>query len=394
MKVELLAPAGDLERLKFAYRYGADAVYIGGKAFSLRARASNFDLDAIHDAAQYANAHGKKLYVTTNIYPHPEDLDGIVEYLHALEASGVHAIIAAAPSIVTLARKHTQLEVHLSTQQSTLNRDAIRFWHDRGVERVVLARELDIEAIAALVKNSPIELEAFIHGGMCMSYSGKCTLSNTMTDRDANRGGCAHSCRWFYTLKHDGRDLHKGVPFSMSSKDLSALSEIPALLKTGVASLKIEGRMKSVHYIATVVNTYRRLIDAFYETPDSIDLAPYQAMLEHAENRETASGFLGGETGVEGQLYNMRSERVSQRFAALVESYDPKTREAIVSQRNYFTVGDTLEIFRPSGEAKRFVLDALTTIDHETIEVARHPKQRLRMRVPVPVEKRDIIRKL
>ncbi|MBE0700897.1 MAG: U32 family peptidase, partial [Acholeplasmataceae bacterium] len=281
--IELLAPAGDLEKLKIALLYGADAVFIGGQSFSLRARASNFDLDDILQATTFAHAQNKKVYVTTNIIPHNEDMAGLVSYLKALESRNVDAIISASPFIIDMALQHTTLEVHLSTQQSATNAETVNFWHEKGIKRIVLARELDKHQIRQLKTKTHADLEVFIHGGMCMSFSGRCSLSNNMTDRDANRGGCAHSCRWNYDLLVDGKRISENS-FSMSSKDLEALEQIPHLIDSGIHALKIEGRMKSLHYIATVVSTYRKLIDLYEKTRTISDFEPFLKELQKAEN--------------------------------------------------------------------------------------------------------------
>ncbi|MDX9691520.1 MAG: peptidase U32 family protein, partial [Acholeplasmataceae bacterium] len=327
--IELLAPAGDLEKLKIALMYGADAVFIGGQDFSLRARASNFTTADIKEATTFAHERNKKVYVTTNIIPHNEDMDGLLEYLKELEMCEVDAIISASPFIIDTALKHTSLEVHLSTQQSAMNAETVNFWYQRGIKRVVLARELDKHQINNLIHKTQADIEVFIHGGMCMSYSGRCSLSNNMTDRDANRGGCAHSCRWNYELVSDGKSV-SDASFSMSSKDLEALEQIPFLIDSGVKSLKIEGRMKSLHYIATVVSTYRKLIDDYMSLKHIESFEPYLIELQKAENRLASHGYLEGLPGVEQQLYHMRSEKPTQLFIGLVQDYNEETHEAII----------------------------------------------------------------
>ena len=390
--IELLAPAGDLEKLKIALMYGADAVFIGGQDFSLRARASNFSLDDIKEATTFAHERHKKVYVTTNIIPHNEDTEGLISYLKALETCEVDAIISASPFIVDMALKHTNLEVHLSTQQSAMNAATVNFWYQRGVKRVVLARELNKFQIRNLIQKTNSDIEVFIHGGMCMSYSGRCSLSNNMTDRDANRGGCAHSCRWSYQLTSDGIKVSE-VPFSMSSKDLEAIEQIPFLIDSGVKSLKIEGRMKSLHYIATVVSTYRKLIDDYLKLKRIDDFEPYVIELQKAENRLASHGYLEGLPGVEQQLYQMRSEKPTQIFIGLVQSYDSKTKQAVIEQRNYFEIGEKLEVFHPNGTINSFVLEKMTDIDGSEVDVARHPQQILKIEVPFVVEPYAMLRK-
>jgi len=390
--IELLAPAGDLEKLKIALLYGADAVFVGGTNFSLRARASNFTLSDIQEATTFAHERGKKVYVTTNIIPHNEDMDGLIEYLKALEERNVDAIISASPFIIDMALKHTTLEVHLSTQQSATNTETVNFWYEKGIKRIVLARELDKHQIKKLKQKTKADIEVFIHGGMCMSYSGRCSLSNNMTDRDANRGGCAHSCRWNYDLTQNGVSL-SNHSFSMSSKDLEALEQIPFLIDSNVSSLKIEGRMKSLHYIATVVSVYRKLIDDYIALKKIDDFNPYLIELQKAENRLTSHGYLEGMPGVEEQLYNKSSEQPNQLFVGLVHFYDEESKITTIEQRNYFELGDDLEVFNPDGTVLDFKLDYMTNEKDEDTPIARHPKQVLKIKIPYIVEPYAMIRK-
>lgn len=390
--IELLAPAGNLDKLKIALMYGADAVFIGGQNFSLRARASNFTIADIKEATDFAHERGKKVYITTNIIPHNEDLEGVIEYLKALESVNVDAIISASPFIIDMALDHTGLEVHLSTQQSAYNSEAVNYWYDKGVKRIVLARELDKHQIHDLCQRTKADIEVFIHGGMCMSFSGRCSLSDNMTDRDANRGGCAHSCRWNYELTSDGVKVNDAA-FSMSSKDLEAIHQVPYLIDSGVSSLKIEGRMKSVHYIATVVSTYRRLIDDYIKMGDIKDYAAYEEEMKKAENRLSSIGYLEGNPGVEQQLYGMRSEQPSQLFIGFGLDYDQKNHMATIEQRNYFKMGDEIEVHNPSGKHFHFKLLEMTDEDGNAIEVARHPKQILKVKVPHEIEPYAMIRR-
>lgn len=391
--VELLAPAGDLEKLKIALLYGADAVFIGGQNFSLRARASNFTIDDIKEACDFAHERGKKVYITTNIIPHNEDLDGVLEYLKQLEEAKVDAIISASPYIIDQALENTSLEVHLSTQQSAYNTHTVNYWYDKGVTRVVLARELDKHQIKDLTHKTKADIEVFIHGGMCMSFSGRCSLSDNMTERDANRGGCAHSCRWNYELISDGQKVSDST-FSMSSKDLEALEHIPFLMDAGVSSLKIEGRMKSLHYIATVVSTYRNLIDTYLKEKEIKDFKPHYDELMKAENRLTSYGYLEGLPGVDQQLFHQRSEKPSQLFIGLGVSYDEKEKVATIEQRNYFKIGSKIEVFNPSGKRFECVVEDLYDEDHQAIDVARHPKQLLKLHVPFEIEPYAMIRRI
>lgn len=267
MAIELLAPAGNLEKAKTAILYGADAVYVGGQSFSLRSRASNFSIEEIAELCRFAHVHGAKVHVTVNIIPHPDDFAGLEDWLRALDQAGIDAIISASPSIVQKAlAMERHFEVHVSTQRSILNAEAVRFWKNLGADRIVLGRETSVASIEEICAENIAPIEAFIHGGMCISFSGRCVLSNHMTSRDANRGGCAQSCRWKYTLR-DGENLLEkpDQPFSMSSRDLQAAVWIERMMHAGVASLKIEGRMKSDYYLAVIVGAYRRLIDHIEE---------------------------------------------------------------------------------------------------------------------------------
>lgn len=391
--IELLAPAGDLEKLKTALDYGADAVFVGGQDFSLRARASNFTISDIKEATDYAHNLGKKVYVTTNIIPHEEDLANLIPYLKSLEEAKVDAIITASPYIINSAINNTNLEVHLSTQQTTTNLEAISYWQEKGVKRIVLARELSIDEISNITANTTADIEVFIHGGMCMSFSGRCSLSNTMTNRDANRGGCAHSCRWNYVLQEDNKIISDSK-FSMSSKDLEATAFITKMIDANVKSLKIEGRMKSLHYIATVVGTYRKLIDEYVATKKVEDLNYYQDEIKKAENRLTSHGFLKGEPTINEQLFNQRSETPTKLFVGLVKEFDETTNIAVIEQRNYFEINDNLEVYMPSGKIKPFKLTSLKDEEDNEIAVARHPKQILKIKIPFKVEKGSMIRKL
>ncbi|MBE0700622.1 MAG: U32 family peptidase, partial [Acholeplasmataceae bacterium] len=270
--------------------------------------------------------------------------------------------------------------------------EAVNFWHELGIKRIVLARELDKHQIRRLKEKTKADIEVFIHGGMCMSYSGRCSLSNNMTDRDANRGGCAHSCRWNYDLTLDGVSL-SDHSFSMSSKDLEALEQIPYLIDSKVSSLKIEGRMKSLHYIATVVSTYRKLIDDYTKNGSIPDFNPYLIELKKAENRLTSHGYLEGLPGVDEQLFNKSSEQPNQLFVGLVINYDEKTGISTIEQRNYFELGDDLEVFSPDGTVKDFKLDYMTNEADEITPIARHPKQVLKIKIPFFVEPYAMIRK-
>lgn len=397
-KIELLAPAGDLERAKVAIRYGADAVYLGGKRFSLRSRSSNFDIEDIKEAVKYANQYGSAIHVTVNIIPHNDDFEGLEEYLKELEDAGVTAIIAASPTIIQTAKRVApKLEAHLSTQMSSTNLDCVQFYKRLNVDRVVLGRECNIEEIEYLAKNSPLEIEAFIHGGMCVNYSGRCTLSNAMTLRDANRGGCAQSCRWkYHLLKGDEVISDENCQFSMSSKDLLAFKWIPKMIEAGVASLKIEGRMKSAYYIATVVKTYRKLIDEIIENPNCLTeerIEYYTKEFQKAENRPTCTGFLEHLPTNEDHLYGINGAGVTHDFLALVLSYDEASQKAVLQVRNHFVKGELLEVFGPHVDNEVFTVEEIRNKDNELLEICNKPMEIVTVRIPFKVEEGDMIRR-
>ena len=389
--IELLAPAGSLEKLKIAILYGANAVYIGGKKFSLRARANNFTLENIKEACEFARDHNAKIYVTMNIIPHEDDFEGLVEYLQYLESVGVSAIITSSMHIInTCLQVAPKLEVHLSTQLSTINSLSCKFYQDLGIKRVVLGREVSIEKMRKIKENSNISLEAFIHGGMCTSISGKCMLSNHMVNRDANRGGCAHSCRWNYDLYDGDKKLNNDTYFHMGSKDLCAVKVIKDMMEIGIDSLKIEGRMKSDYYIATIVRTYRKLIDDI-NNDELKDYDYYFKEIAKAENRLSSTGFLLNEPTINEQLYD-RDERPTKEFVGIVLDYNKETKECLLEQRNYFTINDELEFFGPNLENTKYIVTEIRDIDNNILDAARHPKQLIKLTVDFEVSKNDMIR--
>lgn len=389
--IELLAPAGSLEKLKIAILYGANAVYIGGKKFSLRARANNFTLENIKEACEFAREHNAKIYVTMNIIPHEEDFDGLVEYLQYLENVGVSAIITSSMHIIqTCLKVAPNLEVHLSTQLSTINSLSCKFYQDLGVKRVVLGREVSIEKMKEITKNTNVSLEAFIHGGMCTSISGKCMLSNHMVNRDANRGGCAHSCRWNYDLYDNDNKLNNDSYFHMGSKDLCAIKVIKDMMEIGIDSLKIEGRMKSDYYIATIVRTYRQLIDDISNNQLK-DYGYYFKEISKAENRLSSTGFLLNDPTINEQLYD-RDERPTKEFVGIVLDYNKETKKCILEQRNYFTINDELEFFGPKLENTKYIVKEIRDIEGNILDAARHPKQIIELDVDFEVNKNDMIR--
>lgn len=389
--VELLAPAGDLEKLKIAVLYGADAVFIGGLKFSLRSRASNFTIEDIKNGCEFAHKYGSKVHVTCNIVMHEIDIDDILEYLKALEEAGVDAIIASSITILKLVKDHTKMEAHVSTQTSTINSEAVKFYQDLGVDRVVLGRELSIDEIKEVKKNTNIDLEVFIHGGMCVSYSGRCMLSNNMTNRDANRGGCAHSCRWNYDLYSNEKLINpEGDYFAMSSKDLCAIKLIPELMNLGINSFKIEGRMKSLHYIATIVKAYRTIIDDVYNN-NLKEFSYYEAMIEKAENRLTSTGFLKGLPTINEQLYDLNLTLPSKDFVGIVLDYNKETKCVTIEQRNYFLPNTNLEVFGPNHN-EIIKIGEIFDKDEISLDAARHPRQIVHIYSDYEFEVNDLLR--
>ena len=392
MKYELLAPAGDLEKLKVAIMYGADAVFIGGLKFSLRSRASNFTLSDIKEACDFAHQHNAKIHVTCNIVMHNLDVDDVKEYLKELEKCGVDCIIASSLYILKMVKENTKMEAHVSTQASTTNYEAVNLFESLGMDRCVLSRELNLDEIEEIRKKTNIDLEVFIHGGMCVSYSGRCMLSNNMTNRDANRGGCAHSCRWCYDIVNEGKVLNpEGDYFAMSSKDLIAIKAIPRLMDIGINSFKIEGRMKSINYIATVVNAYRKIIDEYKENHSIKSFEVYENMIKKGENRPTSTGFLFGDTTVEQMLYDLNKTLPTKEFIGIVKSYDEETKIATVEQRNYFTPNSTIEVFTPN-ETFNIKIDNIYDEEMNLLDVARHPLQIIKFKCDRKLNPYDLLR--
>ncbi|MCL1990688.1 MAG: U32 family peptidase [Defluviitaleaceae bacterium] len=396
-KPELLAPAGSLEKLKIAVRYGADAVFIGGQEFGLRSNADNFSLEEIREGVTFARSYGAKIYVTTNIIAHNENIEGLAHYLGALGEIGVTGIIVADPLIIeTCKRVAPHVEVHLSTQQSTLNHLAVKFWQNEGLHRVVLARETTKEEIREIMEKTDVEIETFIHGAMCIAYSGRCTLSNHMTARDSNRGGCCQSCRWEYDLISEQKQVYTAadVQFSMSPKDLNLLRSVPEMIELGIDSLKVEGRMKSIHYVATVVSAYRKLIDLYCADPDHFVFDESLLIdLEKCANRETAPAFFEGIPASDEQMYDNRDEHPTQDFIGLVMAYDPITKIATIEQRNHFKPGQKVEFFGPTIETRECIVKEMTNEKGERLDAARHPKQLIQVEVPFVVNPFDMMRK-
>lgn len=393
-KPELLAPAGDLERLKVALLYGADAVYFGGPAFGLRANAINFTIEDMKEAASFAHSLGKKVYVTVNIVLHNKEAKELVPYLKEIESTGIDAIIVSDPYVIKMAKENTNLEIHLSTQQSTVNYEAASFFWQEGVSRIVLGRECTKEEIQEIIEKVPVEIEVFIHGAMCAGYSGRCVLSNFLTDRDANRGGCSQICRWDFDLLDENKKKLEGEKdFTLCSKDLSLLKYIPEMIDMGITSFKIEGRMRSIYYIATIVSVYRKVIDRYLlEKEEYHYLEEDEKVLRNCANRDSVPQFFDGSYGEECSYYNGRVEVSNQDFLGIVKEYDSDTQEAVIEQRNYFKKGDIVEIFGPSHEVITYTVSDIYDEEGQIIDIVRHPRQVVKIKIPNPLEPYDMIR--
>ena len=373
--IELLSPAGDLERLKIAFLYGADACYIGGRDYSLRANAKNFSIEEIEEACKFAHSLNKKVYVTVNIVFHNEDLEGLTDYLKKLEEAGVDAIIVSDPLVIDILNENSiNLEVHLSTQNSTTNSESVKYWMNKGVKRVVLAREVCAKEIKEIIDSTGCDVEVFLHGAMCTCYSGRCVLSNFFTNRDSNRGGCAQVCRFVFDLDKD-----RDTKYSIATKDLNLSEYIPNLIDIGVKSIKIEGRMRSSYYIATVISCYRKLIDAYYNNSFNEELLKeMQKRLFRVANRESTSQYYKGNTSSDDQYYMGREEVSNQDFLGLITGYNDGY--VVLEERNYFKKGDNVVIFTPNGDEYEFCLDHIYDEDLNEIEAANHPKQVIKIK--------------
>lgn len=391
-KIELLAPAGNLERLKIALLYGADAVYFGGRNYSLRANAKNLDINEIKEACNYAHKLGKKVYVTVNIVFHNEDIDGLKEYLSHLEKCGVDAIIVSDPLVINIVKNNKiNIPIHISTQYSSINYETVNFWKSLGVERVVLGRELNKDEIKEIIDKTGMDTEIFIHGAMCASYSGRCVLSNYFTNRDANRGGCAQICRWDFDLIRDNDRISNPVKFTMCSKDLCMLEYIPDIIDIGVKSLKVEGRMRSIYYIAMVINTYRRAIDEYYNgTMTDEKLKKYKRELDRVANRDSVDQFFNVFPTEREQYFLGRNEVSNQDFLGIIDDYDGEY--VTVISKNYFKSGDKVEIVSPSRDTTKFTMPSLYDSDNNILDASRHPEKIVKFKLDKKVEKYDMLR--
>jgi len=382
-----------MEKLKMALIYGADAVYLGGKAFGLRAFSDNFDYAEMKEAVGFAHNLGKKVYVTVNIFPHNEDLKDLPEYLAYLREIGVDAIIISDLGVYRLAREIIpDMPLHISTQANNTNWSSVLFWQELGVARVVLAREISLEDIKLIRAKTSVELEAFVHGAMCISYSGRCLLSNYFTGRDANRGQCTQACRWKYYVLEETRpgqffpvlEDERGT-YVFNSKDLCMLPHIPEMVDSGLDSFKIEGRMKSIHYVATVVKAYREAIDCYFEDPAAFVPDKWLEELEKISHRPYTTGFYFKKPTHSDQVYASSSYLQTHEFVGLVKSYDSASRTAVVEQRNNIKVGETIEVMQPGRPNFSQVITAIYDENGEAITVAPHAQQLITIPMEHPV---------
>ena len=401
-KPELLAPAGNMEKLKMALLYGADAVYLGGKAFGLRAFGGNFTNEELQEAVDFAHKLGKKIYVTVNIFPHNSDIAKLPAYLTFLNEIKVDAILVADLGVFTLAKEYApDVELHISTQANNTNWAAVNAWAELGASRVVLAREMSLEEIKEIREKCSVELEMFVHGAMCISYSGRCLMSNYLTGRDANRGSCAQPCRWNYALVEEKRpgqyfpvlEDERGT-YIFNSKDMCLLPYLQDVIARGVDSLKIEGRMKSVHYAASVVKAYREAIDSYFAAPEQFEVKKeWVEELDKVSHRAYTTGFYYGRPTEKDQIYGTSSYTQTSDFVGLVLDYDEKTGFATVEQRNNMKVGQEIEIFQPHLAGYRQILQEMYNDEGEAIQVAPHPQQIVKIRMDKPVEPYGILRR-
>lgn len=403
-KVELLAPAGDLNKLKVAIDYGADAVYLGGESFGLRKASKNFSMKEIEEGVKYAHERGKRVHVTLNIIPHNKDMIGVEDYIKDLYKAGVDALLVADPGMFMKVRTaEPRMNIHISTQGSVTNSETVKFWKEMGAERVVLARELSLKEIQSIIDDlaGEIQIETFTHGAMCMSYSGRCLLSNYMTGRDANMGDCAQPCRYKYHLVEEKRpgeyfpiEEHEEGTFIMNSKDLCMIEHIDDLIKTGITSLKIEGRVKSEYYLATVIRSYRIAIDNYYKDPENYKSDKYLAEeIKKVSHRDFTTGFFYGKANEDSQVYETNSYIRGYDFVGLVLDYDKDTKIATIEQRNRIFKGEEVEIFGPNIKHFNQVIDNMLDKNDKEIEVANHAKQIFKIKVDQEVKKGYMLRR-
>lgn len=405
-KPELLAPAGDLEKLKIAILYGADAVYIGGEEYSLRAKAKNFDIESMREGIKFAHEHGAKVYVTANIYAHNQDFEGMSEYFKKIEEIGADAILISDLGVFSVAKEAVpNMEIHVSTQANNTNYMSANTWYKLGARRVVVARELSLDEIKEIRAKIPedMEIEAFVHGAMCISYSGRCLLSNYLSGRDANKGACSHPCRWKYHLVEETRpgeympvvENERGT-YIYNSKDLCMLNHIPELVDAGICSLKIEGRMKTPFYVGTVVKAYREAIDDYFEDKEKYlsKIDYYMNEISKASHRDYTTAFYFSKPGGDEQVYTNNSYIREYDFIGMIqEDFDVETGCAIVEQRNKFEVGEEIEVMPAKGESFKMVVEKMWDDRGNEVISAPHPQQILKVKFDRPVKKFDMLRK-
>lgn len=399
---EVLSPAGTLEKLKVAIDYGADAVFVGGQAYGLRSRAGNFSMEELQEGIDYAHARGAKVYVAANMVTHEGNEIGAGEWFRQLRDMGLDAVIVSDPALIVICSTEAPgLEIHLSTQASSTNYETFEFWKAMGLTRVVLAREVNMVELAEIRKRTDVEIEAFVHGAMCISYSGRCVLSNHMSHRDANRGGCSQSCRWKYDLYDmpfggERRSLKGKIPedYSMSSVDMCMIDHIPDLIENGVDSLKIEGRMKSIHYVSTVTNCYKAAVDAYMESPEAFYAIKEELIDElwKVAQRELATGFYYGIPTENEQLFGARRKIPQYKFVGEVVAFDSASMTATIRQRNVIMEGDRIECYGPGFRHFETVVKDLHDADGQKIDRAPNPMELLTISLPREVKPGDMIR--
>ena len=401
---ELLIPASSLEVLKTAVIFGADAVYIGGEAFGLRAKAKNFSMEDMKEGIQFAHEHNVRVYVTANILAHNGDLPGVEEYFKELKEIGPDALIISDPGVFMIAKRVCpEIEIHISTQANTTNSGTYRFWHELGAKRVVSARELSMKEIKEIRSNIPddLEIETFVHGAMCISYSGRCLLSNYFTGRDANQGACTHPCRWKYAVMEESRpgeylpvyENERGT-YIFNSKDLCMIGHIPDLIDAGIDSFKIEGRMKTALYVATVARTYRKAIDDYLKDPVLYEknMPWYLDQISNCTYRQFTTGFFYGKPDSEAQIYDSNTYVKEYTYLGIVGGSNAEGLYRI-EQRNKFSVGETIEIMKPNGDNIKAKVLRIVNEEGGEQESAPHPKQVLYIDLGVPMEQYDILRR-
>lgn len=401
VKPEILAPAGSPEKLKYAIAYGADAVYLGGENFGLRAAAATFDLPSMAWAVDYAHSHGVRIYVTLNIFAHNRDIEALPRYIKELAGLGVDAVIVSDPGVLSLVRELApELKIHISTQANTTNWRSAKLWETLGARRIVLARELSLDEIKTIRNHTGVELEVFVHGAMCVSYSGRCLLSNYMTGRGANQGDCAQSCRWKYRLVEEKRpgeyfpitEDHRGT-YILSSRDLCLLEYLPGLVEAGVTSFKIEGRVKSIHYVATITRVYRQALDAYLGDPENYHVRPqWLEEISKVSNREYTTGFITGvRPGETPPVYSIY--RRPYTFVGVVLGYDKQRRMLLVEQRNRFARGETLEMLTPGTQTFHMKVTEILDMEGNTLQAAPHPRQTVYLPWPHTVPRWSLLRR-